>query len=121
MYGKFWAALFYAIAVTVQQALGGDGVVENSEWVQVAIAMVTPIGVYMVPLTSNYKWVKSGLAVILAILQALATVLLDGWQSNDWITLVIAGLGAVAVILAPATSQNPSGTGDVSVPFGTDH
>jgi hypothetical protein len=121
MYGKFWAALIYAIAITVQQALGGDGVIEASEWVLIAIAVVSVLGVYLVPITSNYKWVKSGLAVILAVLQALATVLLGGWQSNDWITLLIAGLGAVAVILAPATSQNPSGTGNVSVPFGTDH
>jgi uncharacterized membrane protein YccC len=121
VYGKAWVAIFYAVAVSAQVALGGDGRIESDEWVQIAIALVTAVGVYMVPITSNYKWTKTALAVVLALLQAFATFQLNGWESNDWITLLIAGLGAVGVLVAPATSQNPSGTGNVSVPFGTDH
>jgi hypothetical protein len=120
MYGKAWAAIAYALVITLQAALGGDGHVERDEWVQIAIAIVTAVGVYMVPITTQYKWVKTAVAVVLCILQGVATVLLGGWESNDWVTLLITGLGALAVLLAPATSQNPNGTGNVSVPFGSD-
>jgi hypothetical protein len=120
MYGKSWAAIAYALVITLQAALGGDGNVEVDEWVQIAIAVVTAVSVYMVPITTQYKWVKTGVAVVLAILQGVATVLLGGWEPNDWLTLLITGLGALAVLLAPATSINPSGTGDVSVPVGSD-
>ncbi len=56
------------------------------------------------------RWTKTAVAVVLAILQALATVLLGGLETNDWITLVIAGLGAAGVLAAPATSVNPDGS-----------
>jgi hypothetical protein len=51
----------------------------------------------------------------------VATVLLGGWEPNDWVTLLITGLGALAILLAPATTINPNGTGNVSVPLGADH
>lgn len=121
MYGKAWIAIAYAVAVAVQVALGGDGRIEADEWVQMGIALATAVAVYMVPITTNYKWMKTAVAVVLALLQALATVLLDGLEPNDWLTLVLAALGAIGVFFAPATSFNPSGTGNVSVPFGTDH
>jgi len=120
LYGKAWAAIAYALVIALQAALGGDGWVEADEWVQISIAVVTAVGVYMVPITTQYKWVKTAVAVILAILQGLATVLLGGWEPNDWVTLLITALGAGAVLLAPATTVNPSGTGNVSVPLGAD-
>jgi hypothetical protein len=120
MYGKAWAAIAYAAVLALQVALGGDGHVEADEWVQIAIAVVTAIGVYMVPITTQYKWVKTAVAVVLCILQGATTALLGGWEPGDWATLVIAASGAVAVLLAPATTLNPSGTGNVSVPFGSD-
>jgi hypothetical protein len=108
------------VIVSVQVAIGGDGRVEADEWVQIAIAFTAAVGVYLVPMTSRYKWSKTAVAFVLAVLQALATVLLSGWETNDWITLVIAGFGALGVLVAPATSINPSGTGNVSVPLGAD-
>lgn len=121
MYGKAIVAIVYAVAVAVQVAWGGDAHIEPDEWVQISIALATALGVYLVPITSNYKWVKTAVAVVLAVLQALATVLLDGVEPNDWITLFLAAVGALGVLVAPATSFNPSGTGNVSVPFGTDN
>jgi hypothetical protein len=118
LYGKSWVAILYAVAIALQAALS-DRTVTLVEAVQIGIALVTAAGVYMVPLTSNYKWVKTGLAVVLAMLQALATLLLGPHSGDVW-TLVITAVGAGLVLLAPATTVNPSGTGDVSVPLGLD-
>jgi drug/metabolite transporter (DMT)-like permease len=120
MYGKAAVAILAAILVAVQAATGGDHHVEPDEWVQIAIAAVGAVGVYMVPLTTRYKWTKTAVAFLLAALQTAATVLLGGWEVNDWITVVIAGLGAVGVLIAPATSVDPSGAGNVAVPLGPD-
>lgn len=120
MFGKAWAAILYALVIAIQAAVGGDGFVEADEWVQISIAFATAIAVYMVPITTQYKWVKTVTAVVLAILQGVATVLLGGWEPNDWLTLLITGLGVLAILLAPATSVNPSGTGNVSVSVGAD-
>lgn len=118
MYGKAWAAIAYAVAVAIQAA-AGDRHVSPVEWVQIAIAAATAVGVYMVPITSSYKWAKTAVAMVLAMLQALATALL-GPHAGDWVTILITTVGAGLVWLAPATTVNPSGTGDVSVPLGTD-
>lgn len=118
MYGKSWAAVAYAVAIALQAALD-DHHISPVEGAQIGIALVTAAGVYLVPLTSNYKWVKTGLATMLAMLQALVTLLL-GPHSGDWLTLAITVAGAGLVLLMPATTLNPSGTGDVSVPLGLD-
>lgn len=120
MYGKAWVAIVAAVLISAQVAVGGDGRIGADEWVQIAIAFTAAVGVYMVPLTTKYKWTKTAVAFVLAVLQALATVLLSGWESNDWITLAIAGVGALGVLLAPAITINPNGTGNVSVPLGSD-
>lgn len=118
MYGKAWMAVAYAVAIALQAALS-DRHVSAVEAVQIGIALVTAFGVYMAPLTSNYKWVKTALATALGMLQALTTLLLGPHTGDVW-TLVITVVGAGLVLLAPATSLNPSGTGDVSVPVGLD-
>ncbi len=118
MYAKAWAAIAYTIAIALQAALS-DRTITLVEGVQIGIAAVTAAGVYMVPITSTYKWVKTALAVMLAMLQALATLLL-GPHTGDWLTITITVVGAGLVWLAPATSVNPSGIGDVSVPLGAD-
>lgn len=118
MYGKAWAAIAYVVAIAIQAA-HSDGHVTSVEWVQVGIAAATAVGVYMVPITSQYKWMKTAVAMVLAMLQALATVLL-GPHAGDWLTIVITTVGAGLVWLAPATTVNPSGTGNVSVPLGAD-
>lgn len=118
MYGKAWAAVLYAVAIAVQAA-GVDRHVSNVEWVQIGIAAATAVGVYLVPITASYKWIKTGVAMVLAVLQALATVLL-GPHSGDWITILIATAGALLIWVAPATTVNPSGVGNVSVPVGAD-
>lgn len=117
MYGKAWAAVAYVVAIALQAALD-DRHLTAVEGVQLGIALLTAAGVYVVPLTSNYKWMKTAVAMGLAVLQTYVTVLLSG--GADWLTIATATVAAFLVWLAPATSLNPSGTGDVSVPLGLD-
>jgi divalent metal cation (Fe/Co/Zn/Cd) transporter len=120
MYGKAIVAILAAVLIAMQAATGGDHHVQPDEWLQIGIAAVSAASVYLVPLTTRYKWTKTAMAFLLAALQAAATLLLGGWESNDWITVAIAGLGAIGVLVAPATSIDPSGAGNVRVPVGAD-
>jgi hypothetical protein len=120
MYGKAIVAVVYAAVIALRAALGGDNHVSDSEWVQIGIAVATAVGVWLVPITAQYKWVKTAVAVLLAVLQALATIALGDFTQTDVTTLVIVAIGALGVFIAPATSVDPSGTGDVSVGVGAD-
>jgi len=114
-YGKAIAAVVGATLVVVHAALS-DQRITAEEWVQVAIAGVTAVGVYLVPLAPKYRWGKSAVAVLLAVLQALTTVILGGLDTREVIVLVLAGLTAAGVVVAPAVSDNGIGSKDPRVP-----
>lgn len=105
-YGKAVAAVLGAALVVAYAALGGDGRVDAEEWVQIGIATVTAVGVYLVPLAPQYAWGKSAVAILLGVLQALATTVLGGLDPGEWIVLVLAGLTAAGVVVTPAVSAN---------------
>ncbi|TBL44229.1 hypothetical protein EYA84_01955 [Verrucosispora sp. SN26_14.1] len=109
-YGKALAAVLGAVLVALYAALGGDNHIGSTEIVQVGIAAATAIGVYLVPLAPQYRWGKTAVAVILAVLQALATSVLGGLDAGEWIVLVLAGLTAAGVAVAPAVSDNGIGS-----------
>ncbi|SCL31875.1 hypothetical protein GA0070616_4348 [Micromonospora nigra] len=115
-YGKALAAIAGAVLVALYAALGGDNRVDAEETVQVAIAAATAIGVYLVPLAPQYRWGKTAVAVVLAVLQALATTVLGGLDAGEWIVLVLAGLTAAGVAVAPAVSGNGVGSRSPAVP-----
>jgi drug/metabolite transporter (DMT)-like permease len=118
-YGKAIVAILAAAAVAVFQARSGDQRIGPTEWVAVAIAAVSAVGVYLVPLAPHAKWTKTAVAVLLAVLQALATVILGGLGTDELITLLITAMGAAGVYLAPAVSPLPGGD-EVVVTVGTD-
>lgn len=105
-YGKALAAVLFAALTAAQVRFGGDSQLDAGEWVQIGIAAVTAIGVYVVPLAPQYTWTKTVVAVLLSVLQALATVALGGLDPNDYMTLALAALTAVGVGMAPAVSGN---------------
>lgn len=115
MYAKAWVAVLYAVVVALQAAWG-DRHISAVEGVQIGIALLTAAGVYLVPVTSNYRWTKTAVAMGLAALQSYVSVLLT--HGADWQTITTATLAAIVVWFAPVTSVNPSGTGDVTVPAG---
>lgn len=115
-YGKAVAAVLGAILVAAYAALGGDSRIDAEETVQISIAAATAVGVYLVPLAPQYRWVKTAVAVVLAVLQALATAVLGGLDAGEWIVLMLAGLTAAGVAVAPAVSGNGVGSKDPVVP-----
>ncbi|MFY1686509.1 hypothetical protein [Plantactinospora sp. WMMB782] len=105
-YGKALAAVAGAALTIAYGALSGDQRIEPDEAVQIAIAAATAVGVYLVPLVPEYRWAKTAVAAVLAVLQVLATVILGGLDSNEWIALLLAALTVLGVGVTPAVSDN---------------
>lgn len=115
-YGKAAAAVVGAALVVAYGALTGDQHIDPEEGVQIAIAGATAVGVYFVPLAPQYKWGKTAVAAVLAVLQVLATVILGGLEPHEWIALVFAALTVLGVGAAPAVSDNGVAAGGLKAP-----
>jgi hypothetical protein len=118
-YGKAIVAVVVAAIVIAYQALSGDGRIEDTEWVSVAIAAVTAVGVYLIPLAPSQKWGKSAVAAVLAVLQILTTAILDGVGADEILLMVITAAGALGIYIAPAVTTAPTGA-TVAVTAGSD-
>jgi hypothetical protein len=105
-YGKALAAVAAAVLAAAYAAMSGDQRIEPDEWVQVAIAAATAVGVYLVPLAPRYRWGKTAVAAILSVLQVLTTVILGGLEPGEWMMLALAALTVAGVGVAPAVSDN---------------
>jgi hypothetical protein len=119
-YGKSILAVLTAAVVVAYQALSGDQNIEPAEWVSIAIAGITAVGVYLVPLAPQAKWSKSAVAAVLAVLQVLTTAILGGIGTDEILLMLITAAGAIGVYVAPATSPTPAGVPDVVVTAGSD-
>jgi hypothetical protein len=114
-YGKALSAVVAAALTVAYGALSGDQHVDPDEGVQIAIAVATAAGVYLVPLAPQYRWGKTAVAVVLSVLQVLTTVILGGLDSNEWIALALAALTVLGVGFTPAASDNGISSKDPSV------
>ena len=102
-YGKAVAAVVFA-ALTVGSSALSDGTVDAGERVQIAIAATTAIGVWFVPNVPGASGVKTGVAIILAVLNAATAYIAGGVDAGEVVNLILAGLGVVAIGAAPAWS-----------------
>lgn len=95
--------MIIASAVTVLVAALSDNVVTVPELVNVAIAIVTAVGVYLVPnLDSGLaRYFKFIVALIGAALVSLSSVLTDGVTSAEWLQILLAALAAIGVVIVP--------------------
>lgn len=122
-YGKSIVAVIVAAIVYAHQALSGDNRIEATEWVSIAIAAVTALGVYVVPLAPQAKWAKTAVAVVLAVLQVATTAILGGLGADELLLMLITAAGAAGIWIAPAVSEvgNPAtGPRVVAVGVGSD-
>lgn len=106
MFAKFGKALVAIVAAALTVAYGAltDGGIDATETVQIAIAVVTATGVYLVPITPSAPWGKTAIAALLAALQVLTTAVLGGLDPQEWIAIVLAAATALGVAGAPAIS-----------------
>lgn len=105
-YGKAIASTLFAVLIAAYATFSGDQNIEPAEWVAIAIAATGAAGTYLVPLAPQFRWGKDAVNALLAILQVLATVILGGLDSNEWILLVLAAGQALGVAVTPAVSDN---------------
>lgn len=113
-YGKAVAAVIYAALTAAYQISAAGGVPDATGWVQIGIAGVTAVGVYLVPLAPSAPWTKTAVAVVLAALQVLVTVVAGGVDTNELLMIAIAVFGALDIRNAPAESA------DSAVGYGKD-
>lgn len=102
--GKALVAALYAIAVTAVPLLSGNHTPSPAEWVQIVIAALTAVTVYLVPLVPSAPWVKTAVGALLAGAQVLVTVIDNGVAGNDYLVIAFAVAGALGITLAPAES-----------------
>jgi hypothetical protein len=102
--GKAVVAVVVLVAITVFQQLSGDHRIDPMEWVQIATALATAAGVYLIPLAPQAPWTKTALAVVLSLLQIATTVVLGGWDFDEIVVTLITVAGALGIAVAPATS-----------------
>jgi hypothetical protein len=77
--------------------------------VSIAIAAVTALGVYLVPMSPYAKWAKTAVAVVLAVLQLLTTAILGGLGGDEILLMLITAAGTAGVYVAPAVTETPAG------------
>ncbi len=99
-YGPALVAVLFAILTAVASAITDNHITEV-EWVQVAIQGTTVAGVWLVPAFPRYPHVKAAVAVLLAVLNLLVTVITDGISPAELINLLVAGVGVLAVRFTP--------------------
>jgi hypothetical protein len=105
-YAKAIVAIATAAVGTLVVAFT-DNAVTPAEVLQVALAVVTAIGVYLVPNLpgSVLKWGKLMVATVGAGLQVAVTAISEtGFTPTTWLLIVLAVLGAVSVGIIPNTS-----------------
>lgn len=99
-YLKFIAAVVGAILMTLSSAVT-DGHVDKYEWVQVAIAVTTAIGVWMVANLPSFTYGKTLIAAVLVLLNGIVADLTSGISASEWLNLAIAVLTALGVMVVP--------------------
>lgn len=104
-YGKVIVAVLAAGLIALYDYLN-DGHVTPEEWVHVFIAVGLAVQVYLVPLTVEWPWMKTGVAVVLAVLNVLVISIVGGITSREIVELVLAALTPLGVGFAPAVSHN---------------
>jgi len=112
-YAKAIVAIIGAALAVLVTAVN-DGVLTPLEMVTVTIAVLTSVGVYLVPNLSSgaQRYAKGAVAFLGAGLAALALVLTGalGWADvslSDWLTVILAALGGVGVVVVPNAAPTP--------------
>lgn len=106
-YAKAIASII-AAALAVLVTAVTDGVLTPLETATLAVAVVTAIGVYLIPNldAGAQRYAKGITAFTGAGLAALVVILSGalGWADvslSDWLTVILAALGGVGVVVVP--------------------
>ena len=106
--GKTIAMLAATVASAIIAALTSGIGIDSTEWVNIAIALVTALGVFAAPNVPGAPVTKAILAFLGAVLTLLVNLIAGGVDTAEWLQLLVAGLGAIGVYAAPYTFQGPA-------------
>ena len=115
-YTKGIAAVVAAILVALGAALSGNNHIDPVEWVNVAIAGIGAVGVWVAANVNGAPYVKGVLAFLTAALVALQSAIVGGVTYTEWIQIALAALGAIGVVAlknVDDAGRNLSYTGSV--------
>jgi hypothetical protein len=111
-FGRAVVAVITAGGVLLASALT-DGQVDQGEALQIAIQVVTAASVWLAPNVPYSGGIKTALAVLLAVLNLATSVIVGGLTAAEVVNLVLAGIGALGVGVAPSVSR-----GELTAPPG---
>jgi hypothetical protein len=110
-YAKSIVSILAAALAILATALT-DGVVTSAEYVNIGIATITAVGVFLMPnLPDRHRgYTKALVAFGGAALAALLTALGANYgfldvNPSDWITVLLAGLGAIGITILPNSPE----------------
>jgi hypothetical protein len=96
-------------AYTAYLALGTSHL-RAADWITVAIAAGSAVGVWIVPVVRGARWAKTAIAALMWALNLAAAALVDGWSTPVDLPVVLAAVLAVAgAHLLPSESSVPDG------------
>jgi len=101
IYAKSIAAVIVTVLSAILAATMGNGVIDATEWVNVAIAGVMACAVFAAPNIPGSAYTKSIIAVLLAGLTVMASAIVGGITYTEWIQIAVAAAGALGVYAAP--------------------
>lgn len=102
-YGKSIAMLLATAMSLAVAALASDHVVTPTEWINIAIGVVTAASVFAAPNVPGARYTKLVLAVLGAVLALAVNLLAGGIDTSEWMQLGLAAFGALGVYAAPYT------------------
>lgn len=100
-YAKFIAIVAATVISGIITALTGDSIISPTEWVNIAILGVGALGVFAAPNVPGAAYTKSVLAVLAAVLTVLASSIVGGITTTEWLQIAMAALGALGVYAIP--------------------
>lgn len=109
-YLKALVALVFAGLTVLASALTDDRF-DTGEAVQVAIAVCTAAGVWLVPTVPQWPWMKTAIAMLLASLSLAVSLITDGVTAAEAVNLVLAALAVLAVGMVPQPLSVPTRAG----------
>lgn len=107
-YAKFLLAVVVTILVSIISATVGNHVMTPTEWVNVAISGVSACMVFAAPNVPGALYTKTIIAVLMAVLSFLATVIVPCQSflgchvaTRDILQMVVIAAGALGVFAVP--------------------
>lgn len=101
-YAKFATYVLFAAITALYDALN-DGHVTSVEWVGLVIAGATAANVLLKQNSNVNVALKAAVAFAGTASAFVATTIADGLSPQDWVQLLILGMGAVGVYAVPNT------------------